>query len=453
MFKKSLAVFLTIAMSLSLAACGAKSDPAPKETASTEVTSNEVVAEVADKVEQPETKTEEPAVQEEPKTDGAPVQPTSRVAHMVYGSIDRGDLQESLSYNADGSYVVSGRSDNPKGIDGAVSFDYEYSVNNTGEITNLTQTYYASYAPDGAKYTIDMVKGYPLQLKTDAKGNTNSQSGQFVTDFGLVLQIKDNVSDGNLVTDGSGNISVCDTQNLSWSLYEGVNGILDAGIPGMNYQLEKNINNNEAKNISFSTDKKDNKLFLIKTFQTEGYNATTRSNEMITTYGYIDVITYNSLGLVESIESYKDGLSQGLSPENLDSKFLDGFTRYTYDSQGNVTQMNCRPSSGTVETKITYSYGNETSATESVSSSDSTSDLASVIVGTWKDKTGLNDVSFEFYEDGTGRENLGGAILFDYTVNGDEVTLVMRAGKIPNSVMKYQDGKLVAGDMKVEKIN
>ena len=115
--------------------------------------------------------------------------------------------------------------------------------------------------------------------------------------------------------------------------------------------------------------------------------------------------------------------------------------------------MNCRPSSGTVETKITYSYGNETSATESVSSSDSTSDLASVIVGTWKDKTGLNDVSFEFYEDGTGRENLGGAILFDYTVNGDEVTLVMRAGKLPNTVMKYQDGKLVAGDMKVEKIN
>ena len=262
-----------------------------------------------------------------------------------------------------------------------------------------------------------------------------------------------NVSDGNLVTDGSGNISVCDTKNLSWSLYEGVNGILDAGIPGMNYQLEKNINNNEAKNISFSTDKKDNKLFLIKTFQTEGYNATTRSNEMITTYGYIDVITYNSLGLVESIESYKDGLSQGLSPENLDSKFLDGFTRYTYDSQGNVIQMNCRPSSGTVETKITYSYGNETSATESVSSSDSTSYLASVIVGTWKDKTSLNDVSFEFYEDGTGRENLGGAILFDYTVNGDEVTLVMRAGKLPNTVMKYQDGKLVAGDMKVEKIN
>ena len=215
----------------------------------------------------------------------------------------------------------------------------------------------------------------------------------------------------------------------------------------------ENINNNEAKNISFSTDKKDNKLFLIKTFQTEGYNATTRSNEMITSYGYIDVITYNSLGLVESIESYKDGLSQGLSPENLDSKFLEGFTRYTYDSQGNVTQMNCRPSSGTVETKITYSYGNETSATESVSSSDSTSDLASVIVGTWKDKTGLNDVSFEFYEDGTGRENLGGAILFDYTVNGDEVTLVMRAGKLPNTVMKYQDGKLVAGDMKVEKIN
>ncbi len=29
----------------------------------------------------------------------------------------------------------------------------------------------------------------------------------------------------------------------------------------------------------------------------------------------------------------------------------------------------------------------------------------------------------------------------------------MRAGKLPNTVMKYQDGKLVAGDMKVEKIN
>jgi hypothetical protein len=79
----------------------------------------------------------------------------------------------------------------------------------------------------------------------------------------------------------------------------------------------------------------------MKSYDKEEYNSASRSNEIVTKYASIDVITYNSKGLVESIESYKESVLGTPTPENLDSKCLDKdkSVYYTYDSQGNVTKI------------------------------------------------------------------------------------------------------------------
>jgi hypothetical protein len=348
MREKVLAVLLAGAMVLSMSACGSKGEPT-----STSGITQEAVQESSGTLKATENAGTLQAAKstEAAATETAPYHPTQRTMRITpkYGTTK--EVQETLSYDSAGGYVVSAKVDTISDFLGTVSFDYAYTVNKAGELTNYNITLYSYATPDGLNYTVDMIKGYPT--KTSVSG----------TNAGFDIADCNYSEEGKLVADDSGNISICDVYNYTPYIY------INAAYGGINGSVTKTYLKKDIDN--FSTENKGNQIYLTATHNVETYNATSRSKETVPRYDCIDVITYNSIGLVESIETYKDVDSVKSIDTLSDTKNLKANASYsvyyTYDSQGNVTHV----STGDIE--IDYIYGNGGSSTTAASSSSTTS--------------------------------------------------------------------------------
>lgn len=463
MKKRVLAMLLAGAMVFSLTACGGSAETIVEETQQEEIVEESSAKEETVVETSPKEVVEETQEVEEPADDGAPVQPTSRIAHIAQGGVS-GDVTETLEYNADG-YTVKGRVDSQQ--EGS-SCDYEFSYNSKGEITHVKNAYYSELTPNGFINEMELVQGYPISATNNENVAYNEYSGFSTTQSGIVVADGNYVDFGYTLVDSNGNLLGSCMNNVAYIVYQSPLGMFDFGMCNFPKPLIRLDMNESVDNYKLSASVEGNKTFVTGSRTEELYDAEQRENVNKETYSFIDIISYGDNGLVESIETYEAPLGGGdFSLENIENGKLEGYVYYTYDAQGNVIECKTRESNGITETVVTYDYGNGTQTvneTQTVSDSEDTASnssdasnmdasgegLSSEIVGEWKDTTGLNDVSFTFNADGTGYEMLGGKIDFTYTVDGNSVTVKSQYG---DDTYEYVDGWLESGDMKITKVN
>ena len=412
MKKKALAMLMASVMVFSLTACGGSAETVAEETQQEEIVDDssakeetkqeETVVETSSKEVVEETQEVEKV--EEPADDGAPVQPTSRIAHIAQGGIS-GDVTETLEYNSDGSYTVKGRVDSQQ--EGS-SCDYEFSYDSKGEITHVKNAYYSELTPNGFINEMELVQGYPISATNNENVAYNEYSGFSTTQSGIVVADGNYVDFGYTLVDSNGNLLGSCMNNVAYIVYQSPLGMFDFGMCNFPKPLIRIDMNESVDNYKLSASVEGNKTFV------------TGSRTDKETYSFIDIISYGDNGLVESIETYEAPLGGGdFSLENIENGKLEGYAHYKYDSQGNVVECKTRESNGITETVITYDYSN---GTQTVSDSeDTTSDSSEAsIEGRWRCRSENYpyDVIY-FAADGTGNLYKGiDAYSLKYTFDG-----------------------------------
>ena len=420
MKKKVLAMLMVSVMVFSLTACGGSAETVAEETQQEEIVEESSAKE--------ETKQEETVVEtsskevveetqevEEPEDDSAPVQPTSRIAHIAQGGIS-GDVTETLEYNADG-YTVKGRVDSQQ--EGS-SCDYEFSYNSKGEVIHVKNAYYSELTPNGFINEMELVQGYPISAANNENVAYNEYSGFSTTQSGIVVADGNYVDFGYTLVDSNGNLLGSCMNNVAYIVYQSPLGMFDFGMCNFPKPLIRIDMNESVDNYKLSASVEGNKTFVTGSHTEESYDAEQRENVNKETYSFIDIISYGDNGLVESIETYEAPLGGGnFSLENIENGKLEGYVYYTYDSQGNVIECKTRESNGITETVVTYDYGNGTQTVNDAEDTTSDSSAAS-IEGRWRCQSENYPYDVIYFEaDGTGNLYKGiDAYPLQYTFDG-----------------------------------
>ena len=412
MKKKVLAMLMASAMVFSLTACGGNAETVVEETqqeeivdessAKEETKQEETVVETSPKEEVVE-ETQEVEKVEEPEEGIAPVQPTSRIAHI---DIENGrnvyDVTEALEYDSDGGYAVKGRIDFQDS-----SIDYELRFDNKGELTYAKRIQYDENNPDGAAMEANLVQGYSTCL-------TQTYSDEYGT---YSHELYDWVDSGHTLLDSNGNLLGSSAENCLYGLYSFL--IKNASIFGSGYA--------EGESTS-CINTEGNKVFVSVLKEEEAFDVEQRKNVNKEICVSVEVISYGNNGLIESIEKYHKPREEGemFTYANVETGELYDGVYYTYDSEGNV--LECKTVSYTNEYEnvvITYDYGEGTqkvNRTQTVSDSeDTTSDSsAASIEGLWRCRSEnypYDAISFDSY--GTGNLYKGiDAYPLKYTFDG-----------------------------------
>ena len=102
----------------------------------------------------------------------------------------------------------------------------------------------------------------------------------------------------------------------------------------------------------------DKEAIIYAYYEAEGYDAKAWENKTLTVYPIIDVIKYNDLDKVESIEYYEfwDYRLKDATLDNLDEYEPKEWVYYEYDNDGNLIKEDGRSKMNA--TNYTYDYGN-----------------------------------------------------------------------------------------------
>ena len=198
--------------------------------------------------------------------------------------------------------------------------------------------------------------GYPFE---------SLENGQVDTDC---------IADGSVVVNGD-KVEKSTYQNI------GIEINLNAFIPNVVYTLDdldtrdmKNIENIQKKGIEgldttsisdlkWGSQYSDKEAIIYAYYEAEGYDAKARENTTLTVYPIIDVIKYNDLGRVESIEAYRfaDYMLKDVTLDNLDEYKPAEWVYYEYDNDGNLIKEDGKANKN--DYVYTYDYGNGSSST------------------------------------------------------------------------------------------
>ena len=354
-----LATVLTLSLCFSLTGCGgaeAKNEAATEQTEDKKEAAAEKPEE-EQKSDEQETNTADESlfssddtsdkVEESPEASTPAERPTSRTAICRTGEFD-----ETIEYHDDGSYTVTRSL-----YDSTRSVDCITTYSKRAEVIDYRIRYYDAKHPDGVDgKELKAVMGYPVE---------SLENGQVDTDC---------IADGSVVVNGD-KVEKSTYQNI------GIEININAHIPNVVYTLDdldtrdmKFIENIQKKGIEgldttsisdlkWGSQYSDKEAIIYAYYEAEGYDAKARQNTTLTVYPIIDVIKYNDLDMVESIEAYRfaDYMLKDVTLNNLDEYKPAEWVYYEYDNDGNLIKEDGQANMN--DYVYTYDYGNGSSST------------------------------------------------------------------------------------------
>lgn len=412
MKKKVLAMLMASVMVFSLTACGGSAETVAEETQQEEIVEEssakeETVVETSPKEVVEEAQEVEKV--EEPADDGAPVQPTSRTQYRSLNGGAPVEIPETITYNSDGSYVVTGTYINNEI---ASSYDIVSTYNAKGELIGYKVVEYSSLCPDGMAQEVQLANGYPVSFK---------YVGQ-TADGEVADNTADYVADGRMAVDGSGKLAFVSLDNYA------VNALGDLyptfymesrARSFLSPRIADSFGLTGEEPLSNVIEYTNDKLYISYCYEGEGYNVETRQNEKMSVVVDADVISYNEAGLVESIITYNFNENQAGSVDVHDLSSFEprSYMHNTYDSHGNLLETRGRAMGG-YEMVLTYKYDDGASTVENENITSNSSAVS--IEGRWRcqSENYPYDVIY-FAADGTGNLYKGiDAYPLKYTFDG-----------------------------------
>ena len=372
-----LATVLALSLCFSLTGCGgaeAKNEAATEQTKDKK--EDEQEANTADESLFSSDDTSD-KVEEAPEASTPAERPTSRTA-----TYNNGTIEETIEYADDGSYTVT------RPIYGdTFSFDCITTYSKRGEVIGYKRRYYDSEYPDGVDdRETKFVMGYPISTSLD---------GEIIDDC---------IADGTTVVNGD-KVEMSEYENASIMLNANnhpanlfnTNDLQKRTIYDVASYGVRGLDISNVSELKWGSQYSDKEAIIYAYYDVDCYDSKARSNSTRPIYVSIDVIKYNDLDLVESVETYwtnREPLLLDFAPDHLDDVTCEEYVHYTYDKDGNLIQEEGR-TPGKPYYTYTYEYGSSSASSDSDESG---------IVGKWfSTDTGADSSSYiQLDDDGTG---------------------------------------------------
>lgn len=421
-----LATVLALSLCFSLTGCGgaeAKNEAATEQTEGKKEAATEKPEE-EQKSDEQETATADESlfssddtsdkVEEAPEASTPAERPTSRTATYKNGTID-----ETIEYHDDGTYTVT----RPLYADSS-SVDCITTYSKRGEVIAYRMRFYDSEYPDGVDgREIKCVMGYPV---------STSKDGEIIDDC---------IADGTTVVNGD-KIEMSEYENASIILNANNNAL--SPVQSLDDFHERTIRDIErlgirgldisnVSELKWGSQYSDKEAIIYAYYDVDCYDPKARANTTRPIYVSIDVIKYNDMDLVESIETHwtsREDLLLDLAPDHLDDVTCQEYVRYTYDKDGNLIKEEGRAPSQ-YDYTYTYDYGNGSASSDSDESG---------IVGKWfSTDAGADSSSYiQLDDDGTGyKVNGTDKMPITYKLDGTWLTITDSYGTLD---YYYEDG-------------